>query len=100
MESSNRVDVLLVEDSAGDGRLIQEYLRDQPGDEFLLTRVARLTEALAAVERSEFHVILLDLHLPDSQGMETLQRLSGAARAIPIIVMTGLDDRDLALQAV
>jgi signal transduction histidine kinase len=97
---SKRVDVLLVEDSPGDARLIQEYLKEQPGDEFVLTRVARLSEALAAIDRSKFSVILLDLHLPDSQGLETLQRLSAAARASPIIVMTGLDDRDLALDAV
>jgi signal transduction histidine kinase/DNA-binding response OmpR family regulator len=94
------VEVLLVEDSPGDTRLIQEYLKDQPGDAFRLTRVARLSEALAAVELSPFSVILLDLHLPDSAGIETLRRLLAVARAIPIIVMTGLDDRDLALHAV
>jgi PAS domain S-box-containing protein len=97
---SQRIDVLLVEDNPGDARLIQEYLKDQAGDEFKITRVARLSEAQAAVEHSVFSVILLDLHLPDSQGLETLQRLTAAAHSIPIIVMTGLDDRDLALDAV
>jgi signal transduction histidine kinase/DNA-binding response OmpR family regulator len=97
---SERIDVLLVEDNNGDARLIQEYLKEQPGDEFKITRVTRLSEALAAVERAAYTVMLLDLHLPDSAGLETLQRLSVPARSIPIIVMTGLDDRDLALDAV
>jgi signal transduction histidine kinase len=97
---SERIDVLLVEDNHGDARLIQEYLKEQPGDEFKITRVTRLSEALAAVERATYSVMLLDLHLPDSAGLETLQRLSAPARSIPIIVMTGLDDRDLALDAV
>jgi signal transduction histidine kinase/DNA-binding NarL/FixJ family response regulator len=97
---SERIDVLLVEDNNGDARLIQEYLKEQPGDEFKITRVTRLSEAMAAVERATYAVMLLDLHLPDSAGLETLQRLSAPARSIPIIVMTGLDDRDLALDAV
>jgi signal transduction histidine kinase len=97
---SQRIEVLLVEDNPGDARLIQEYLKEQVRDEFRITRVARLSEALAGIERAKFQVILLDLHLPDSHGIETLQKLSAAARSIPVIVMTGLDDRELALEAV
>jgi signal transduction histidine kinase/DNA-binding response OmpR family regulator len=97
---SHRIEVLLVEDNPGDARLIQEYLKDQTREQFRITRVARLSEALAGVDHARFAVILLDLHLPDSHGIETLQKLSTVARSIPIIVMTGLDDRDLALEAV
>lgn len=60
----------------------------------------RLNEAIAQLKKSSFDVVLLDLSLPDSQGLNTVTKLHTEVPDIPIVVLTGLDDRDVALQAV
>jgi len=96
-EAASSMDVLLVEDNAADALLIGEML-GSPG--FTLNPVPRLSTALDALEERVFAAVLLDLGLPDSQGLETLARLRGAAQDAPIIVASGLDDEELALRAV
>ncbi|MGD0014095.1 MAG: response regulator [Bryobacteraceae bacterium] len=89
--------VLLVEDDEADVRLIEAALA---GDSHLTyIRAARLSEALERLGRERVDLILLDLGLPDSQGIDTLVRAHLAAPAVPIIVLTGLDDDDAALAA-
>jgi PAS domain S-box-containing protein len=91
------IDVLLVEDNAADALLIQEMLESSG---LKLNPVPRLSSALDALEDRAFEAVLLDLGLPDSQGLETLARLRTASRDAPIIVASGLDDEALALRAV
>ena len=91
---------LLVEDNPGDARLLREMLPDVSSHSFDLTHVARLSEALRELEETGFDVILLDLVLPDAQGFEAFLRMQSHARAIPVIVLTGLADQDLAVRAV
>lgn len=71
---SRAIKVLLVEDNPGDARLIVEMLREA-SDEFDLQQVDSLKAALAELDRAAVDVVLLDLGLPDSQGLETFERV-------------------------
>ena len=91
--------VLLVEDNPADVRLIRALLHEERG-EFALTHVSRLVEAVEVLERQRFDAILLDLSLPDSFGLATFERLYAASRRIPIVILTGNTDAEVALEAV
>lgn len=92
--------ILLVEDNPGDVRLLQEQLlRDRSGpEEFQLMHADRLARGLERLAGGGLDALLLDLSLPDSQGIDTLVRARAAARGIPIVVLTSLDDEGLGLQ--
>ena len=94
--------VLLVEDNPADARLLTESLKDAGRDAFRITHVSRLSAAVEALakEPPEADVIALDLSLPDSAGLATVQRVQAVAPGVPIVVLTGLQDEALALQAV
>jgi PAS domain S-box-containing protein len=92
--------VLLVEDNPGDARLIFEMLRDVQAQAFDLERVDRLAPALERLGHAAIDVVLLDLGLPDSEGLSTFERASDRAGGEPIIVISGLDDERVALEAV
>jgi PAS domain S-box-containing protein len=94
------IKVLLVEDSAADARLLRELLKEVPTIEFELTTVSRLGDALRLVPSQPFDVILTDLSLPDSNGLEAFRALHGAAVTAPVVVLSGVDDETLALNAV
>ncbi|MBD2252546.1 response regulator [Nostoc parmelioides] len=100
------INVLLVEDNPGDAFLIQELIKEVNTANLELYPVERLSEALkilasdtsdASVPR--FDVMLLDLSLPDSQGIDTFVRANRETNVLPIIVLTGIDDENLALTA-
>ncbi len=97
MESRQRLSVLLVEDNVGDARLIQELLRDNPT--VRVVWVETLTSTLAHLAQSKTDLVLLDLGLPDSQGVDTVARLVRERPALPIIVLTGHKDDGLAVAA-
>jgi diguanylate cyclase (GGDEF)-like protein len=93
--------LLLVEDNPGDAVLLRETLREVGGkDQFTLTHVTRLDEALQKLSGQTFDVILLDLSLPDAHGLETLSRTNSAASGTPIVVLTGNNDDTIAYKAV
>ncbi|HKP74684.1 MAG TPA: ATP-binding protein [Longimicrobiaceae bacterium] len=92
--------ILLVEDNPGDARLIRETLRDAGSLAFELAHADRLAAALPALEAGAADVALLDLSLPDAHGLETVNRALAAAPGVPIVVLTGLDDETVAVQAV
>lgn len=94
------VRILLVEDNPGDARLLRFTLEEAESLRFELVHAARLSEALDAVRADPADVVLLDLSLPDAHGMETVTRMLDAAPAVPIIVLTGLTDETVAVQAV
>jgi len=98
---TRRIRVLLVEDNPGDARLIVEMLREA-SDEFDLQQVDSLKSALDQLGRVAVDVVLLDLGLPDSQGLDTFERVRRGGGAVdkPIIVISGLDDETVALEAV
>ena len=95
-----RISVMMIEDNPGDARLIREMLSEPSGPRFDLLCCGRLSEAVTALAEGAFAVILLDLSLPDAQGLDTLARLQQHAHDQPIIILTGLDDEAVALSAV
>jgi len=101
---NEEITILLIEDNPGDARLIQEALletnRDHPTTtRFKLTVADRLCAGLGALAQRNVDVILLDLSLPDSEGLSTLLSISAQAPALPVIVMTGLDDETITVGA-
>jgi PAS domain S-box-containing protein len=93
------LDVLLVEDNPGDVDLIREMLL-QVSASFTLQPVQRLASAIDELRAHAYAAVLLDLGLPDSNGLTTLTRLLDGAPRQPVVVTTGFDDEDIALQAV
>ena len=92
--------VLLVEDNPGDALLLREALADLAGSlSFDLVHVGRLEAALQRIGQETFDAILLDLSLPDAQGVDTVVRMQEAAPRLPIVVLTGLDNDAAALEA-
>lgn len=91
--------ILIVEDSPGDARLIVEMLADAHSG-MVAESVGTLAAALDRLGVAEIDVVLLDLGLPDSQGLETFVRLREVAAGVAIIVLTGNSDIALATQAV
>jgi two-component system cell cycle sensor histidine kinase/response regulator CckA len=92
--------VLLVEDNPGDARLIIEMLREVSESEFALERVDRLLPALERLGGAGADVVLLDLGLPDSSGLDTFERIRLGTTNEPIVVISGLNDERVALEAV
>ena len=92
-----RLSILLVEDNPGDARLIQEMLRGNSDDE--LSSVDNLSAALDHLGKHSSDIILLDLGLPDSQGLATVTNVASRMPTLPIIVLTGLGDDMIALDA-
>ena len=93
------VRILLVEDNPGDARLFQELLADAKTP-FSIDHVRKLSEAIQRLEQGGIDVVMSDLSLPDSQGLETFERLHAAAPQVPVIVLSGLDDETLAVETV
>jgi CheY-like chemotaxis protein/MinD-like ATPase involved in chromosome partitioning or flagellar assembly len=98
MPENQNLRILLIEDNPGDARLIHEAL-PPPGD-VALEWVDRLAAGLDRIQAGAYDAVLLDLSLPDSRGFETFERLRQRAPRLPVVVLTGLDDEELALRAV
>ena len=90
--------ILLVEDDDADAGLVIRALRPY-ARRFTLTRATTLQEARGFLLRNACDVVLLDLSLPDSFGFDTVRRMRGDVPSLPLVVLTGLDDEDFALQA-
>jgi len=92
MNSPSRTAVLLVEDSAVDAALVKGLLRHGGGEQFAVTEVTTLAEGLHCLNQAEIDVVVLDLTLPDSTGLQTLQRVVARSTRVPIVVLTGADE--------
>jgi len=84
--SEKSTQVLLVEDNSGDARLMQEMLNEPGTGSFELTRVGRWSEALIHLASSAASVVLLDLGLPDVQGLEVVRSAHARAVDVPLVV--------------
>lgn len=96
---SRRWKVLLVEDNLGDARLLQEFLADPAGLAYELEAVEDLKSGLDRLGRGGVDLLLLDLSLPDSQGLESFTRAHEFMPQVPIIVLSGLSDENVAIHA-
>lgn len=93
--------VLLIEDNPGDVDLAREALAEGPSRvRFMLHDVARLDDALQKLAVEPADVVLLDLNLPDAEGLESLERLRKTVPDTPVVVLTGLSDEETAIEAV
>jgi signal transduction histidine kinase len=98
------LDVLLVEDNPGDAQLVEHHLdaphvADIVGD-VTLSHTEALADGLDELERTSYDILFLDLGLPESTGLTTLERTLEEVTRIPIVVLTGLDDREIAVQSI
>jgi len=99
------VKILLIEDSLAEARLLQELLKQAKSKQFSVVHVQRLQAALSELSKDKklscsYDVILLDLTLPDSQGLAALDPLISIAPNLPIVVLTNTNDDELAIEAV
>ena len=86
------LNILLIEDNPGDARLIRELLTEGSGRVFMISTADRLAHGLEQFADQSFDLVLLDLSLPDSAGLDTLRRFQVKAPDVPVIVLTGLND--------
>jgi len=100
MNMSREVRVLLVEDSPTDALLIEEALTDVLDFQHRLVRANRLSDALDCIQSAQFDIVLLDLGLPDAQGIGTFRALNQHAADLPVLVLTGLEDTSVGLRAI
>jgi len=98
-ESSHQaLTILIVEDNPGDLFLLEELLKSTSLPIRRLIKVISATEAKLALQQEEVNLVLLDLSLPDSNGLESYESINEYAASIPIIVLTGLIDMEVALE--
>jgi len=92
--------VLLIEDNDVDAQFTRDLLAEWSIEEFRITRVKTMGEGLALIGQTRFDAILLDLSLPDAFGLPTVRQVHATNPAIPLVVLSGVSDQALALQAV
>ncbi len=96
---STELSILIVDDNPGDVYLICEMLAESEGTNFTVQSVSRIADALTLMESETFGVVLLDLNLPDSFGLETFDVVRNIAPLAAIVILTGLGEQELALSA-
>ena len=97
--SDKALDLLLVEDNPGDIRLIGQALQESSSFQYNLTIAGRLEQALRLLEARPFDLVMLDLSLPDSWGLDTFVKTQAKAPNIPIVMLTGFDIEQFAIEA-
>jgi hypothetical protein len=98
--TSNQISVLVVEDNPGDAVLLRRALASASRAEYRVTLVEDLSSLSDALQPMPYDVVLLDLSLPDSSGLDTLRRMAAISDAAPIIVLTGSNDEELGVKSV
>jgi signal transduction histidine kinase len=91
--------LLVVEDSPGDARLLREMFDEDRAKSTQMTHVCTMADAEKHLAEHFVDIVLLDLGLPDAQGMEAVHRAHAAAPGVPLVVLSGLDDERMALDA-
>lgn len=97
--SSLPVQVLVVEDNPGDVRLLQEMLKESGSLKFEVTQCSTLADAADHLKTATANIVLLDLGLPDASGLDAVRKVRTIAGRVAVIVLTGLDDENMATQA-
>ena len=92
--------VLAIEDNRAHFRLIEHYLNEAAHVHLQVTHAVRLKDGLQYLAQGNIDVVLVDLNLPDSEGLETLRSVRSNAPHVPVVVLTGVDDESVAAQAV
>jgi PAS domain S-box-containing protein len=99
--SARTVDILVVDDDPLDCRLVKVVLaRSNPPGQFNVDTAGTLSEAIERLSSGDYDVVLLDLNLPDSSGIDTVQEIQDIDSNASIVVLTGLDDEEMGLEAI
>jgi len=98
--SQSRINVLIVEDDEEDYIITRRLLSDADNQRFIIKHADRLQTGLEILSEGTTDVALLDLSLPDSQGLETFEEAHSHAPSVPVVLLTGLSDEDLGVKAV
>ena len=93
------IKILYVEDDMDHAVLLRELLEEIKNVHYKLTHVQRLDEALLEIDNEDYDIVLLDLSLPDEQGVNTVARVCEQALDIPVVVISGTDDETMAIKA-
>ncbi|HBL10090.1 MAG TPA: PAS domain-containing sensor histidine kinase [Cyanobacteria bacterium UBA11162] len=94
------LNILVIEDNSAEVELIEELLSESPTIRVNVNHVERLSKAIELLAQKKFDAILLDLSLPDSQGLDTIARIKEYGIITPIVVLTARNDQELALQSI
>jgi len=101
LKQNRNIKLLLVEDNPADARLVQELLAEVDSSQRItVSQTATLKDALQMIYDTSFDVVLIDLGLPDSQGLDTLHHMQTTKPSLPVVVLSGHNDEELALEAV
>jgi diguanylate cyclase (GGDEF)-like protein len=96
---SDKISILLIEDNIPDSRLIKEFLSGASDGTYHIEYAGRLSEAIKKILENKFDAALLDLNLPDSEGLNTVYGIIQRDNNIPLIILTGLDDLSIATKS-
>jgi len=91
----SHIEALLVEDNRSDAQIVEAIVSSSNISQPKLHHVERFDEALSMIEANTYDVILLDLHLPDGQGLPLIRQLKKIAPKMPVVVLTGLQDKSV-----
>lgn len=94
------IKVLMIEDSMGDGQYISAIIKEEDWVDISIEQAFRLSSGIDKLKKGHYDVILLDLTLPDSFGLDTVEKLLSEVKDIPVVIMTGLEDEELGMKAV
>lgn len=94
------IKVLIIEDNAADIRLISEMFKEISKPQYELIHFTTLQEGLIYLDKHQVDILLLDLSLPDSVGWKTFKKAHKSAPKVPIVILSGLNDEEMALMAV
>jgi diguanylate cyclase (GGDEF)-like protein len=95
-----QIKVLLIENNPTDARLIQKMVEEKSWASFDLTCVDKLKDGLKHLSNGGADIVLLDLELPDSKGLDTFTKVHNHEAEVPVVVLTGLEDEKIGLEAV
>ncbi len=95
VNKGNAVKVLLVEDNPGDARLVRERLNEESGYTFDIEHAERLSIALKRLARGGIDIVLLDLNLPDSQGLDTFAIMNNQVPKVPVVILSGIVNEEV-----
>jgi len=91
-EAAGQCRVLVIEDSAVDYKIVESHLKQAKGIDFHIVHAKRLADGLERLAQEDIDILLLDLMLPDSQGLETVRTVRTESPSVPIVVLTAAED--------
>jgi PAS domain S-box-containing protein len=94
------IKVLLIEDNSDDAELLKRKLTQSTSGNFEVILVSSLNEGLEELSENQIDIVLSDLGLPDSHGLDTVSKILNQTQQTPLVVLSGLDDEDIAIKAV